>query len=494
MIEPISVDLDSLNLSTLSPMLIAIVGALVILCIDLFKKNLSKTLYIILSILFIFIDLGAVLGFAGDERGFFNVMLVDGISVLSQAIVLVASALFIPLALTTKRFHEFSYPEFFSLFLFMTAGFQFMVSSDNLILIFVGLETASLALYTLIAMHNREKAIEAAIKYFTMGALAAGLYTFGAMILYALTGSIELEQIATVLASKNFEPITFVTLAFVMMFAALAFKLSIVPFHTWTPDVYEGSNANLAGYMSVVPKLAGFVVAIRIFGMFIDNGAEFVQDILLLASVITLTVANISALVQKDVKRMLAFSSISHAGSILAAILVSSEQSISSIFLYWTLFLFTNLGAFTMLWISTPSKSCWESGSLDYPFEKFSGLIKTMPMAAIMMALFMLSLAGLPPFSIFWGKMYLIGSIINEGYVGLAIIMVLNSAVAGYYYLKLIVHMFLKEPNLEISDDASHIQHASTSLKVIIGFSATIIISSIFYVNPLLDIISIYIN
>ncbi len=154
--------------------------------IDLIKENLDKSLYVMLTILIIIIDLGSVVGFHGNEKGFFDLMLIDGLSILTQIIILVGSMLFIPLALTSKRFHEYSYPEFFALFLFMLAGLQFMTSSDNLILIFIGLETSSLALYTLIALHNRANSFEASVKYFTMGALAAGFFAMGSAILYGL--------------------------------------------------------------------------------------------------------------------------------------------------------------------------------------------------------------------------------------------------------------------------------------------------------------------
>lgn len=169
MLEPIKVSLESLNLITLAPMLIAIAGGLIILSIDLLKDGLHKSLYVMLTVLVLIIDFGSVVGLNINERGFFDVMLIDGISIVSQLLVIVTSIVFIPLALGSKRFHEYSYPEFFALFLFMVAGFQFMMASDNLILIFVGLETASLALYTLIALHNRSNSYEAAVKYFHHG-------------------------------------------------------------------------------------------------------------------------------------------------------------------------------------------------------------------------------------------------------------------------------------------------------------------------------------
>jgi len=191
--EPINIDFATLNLITLSPMVITLLGALAILCIDLIKSNLDKTLYVTLTVLTLFIALGATLSLNINERGLFDTILIDGVSILGQVLILAGSMLFIPLALTKRKFHDFSYPEYFSLFLFMVFGFQFMAASDNLILIFVGLETASLALYTLIAMHNTKLAHEAAIKYFTMGALAAGFFAMGAAAIYGVTGSVEMH-------------------------------------------------------------------------------------------------------------------------------------------------------------------------------------------------------------------------------------------------------------------------------------------------------------
>ena len=491
MLEPISVSVESLNLGTLAPMLVAIVGALGILIIDLIKKDLDKTLYVMLSVLVIFVDLGATIGQNVGDRGFFDVMLMDGIAILGQIIILVASMLFIPLALTSKRFHEFSYPEFFALFLFMVAGFQFMVATDNLILIFVGLETASLALYTLIALHNREKSFEAAIKYFVMGALAAGFYVMGAMIFYALSGSVELGKIAEVLEAGGFANLTILLVGVSFMIAALGFKLSMVPFHTWTPDVYEGASASLAGYMSVVPKIAGFVVAMRVFGFLIQSDVVWLRDVLYAAVVITMTLANIMALVQHDVKRMLAFSSISHAGFVMAAIMIGTTQANSALFLYWVLFLFTNLGAFAMLWVSRHKASIWHE-RYDHPYEKFSGMIQIKPVGAVIMALFMLSLAGVPPFSLFWGKLYVMSAAVNSDYIVLALIMAVNSAISAYYYLKLIVYMFLKDPSQ--NEGTIYEQNTSKPLQTIIGFSAFLTVFAVVLVNPLLEMISAYVQ
>ena len=490
MLEPISISIESLNITSLLPMAITVFGALSIICIDLMTKTLSRSFYTILTVLFILLSLSSVIGYAGESRGFFDVVLVDGISLMTQMIILVTSALFVPLALGGKRYQEFSMAEFYALFLFMITGFQFMVASDNLILIFIGLETASLALYTLIAMHNRKKAHEAAIKYFTMGALAAGFFVMSSLIFYTLTGSVEIHQIAEGLAARNFEPLVAILAGTVFMIAALGFKLSIVPFHTWTPDVYEGSSAALAGYMSVVPKIAGFVVAMRLFEMLIGSGVLWLENILYGAVVLTMTMGNVLALVQEDVKRMLAFSSIAHAGFVLSAILIGTTESNAGLFLYWVLFMFTNLGAFTMLWAMRHRKNLWDT-RYQHPFSKFSGMVKLMPTNAVIMGIFMFALAGMPPFSVFWGKLYLMSAAINSGFIILAVIMALNSAIAVYYYMKLIVYMFLKDPITE--DENIYTSNNSTVLKVIISFAVLVTSVSVVMVEPILEIITNYI-
>ncbi|HHS93505.1 MAG TPA: NADH-quinone oxidoreductase subunit NuoN [Campylobacterales bacterium] len=496
MLEPVNISLESLNLMTLVPMLIAVTGGLLILVTDLINDKLHKSLYVMLTILILLVDFGVVFGlnYGPAEKGFFDVILMDGVAVISQAIILVASILFIPLALTSKRFHEYSYPEFFALFLFMIAGFQFMVSSDNLILIFIGLETASLSLYTLIALHNRTNSFEAAIKYFTMGALAAAFFAMGSAVLYAISGSLELGQIALAIQDRMNE--TGLSIALLggagLLLTAFAFKLSLFPFHTWAPDVYEGASAPLAGYMSVVPKVAAFVVSMRIFEMFVELQIVWVQNMVIALAVITMTLANLMALVQKDVKRMLAYSSISHAGFVFVAIALATDKANTGVFLYYALFMFTNLGAFAMLWVSR-HKHRVHHERYDHPYEKFSGMIKIMPMGAVIMALFMLSLAGVPPFSVFWGKIYLMSATVDAGYLWLAVVMGLNSAIAAYYYLKLIVYMFLKEPGETVREETTY-YNVSKPLLTILGFAVIVTVASILLVNPLIEYFSMMVK
>ncbi len=487
MLEAFNISLEGLNFFSIMPMLIAIVGAIIILVVDLCIKDSNKQLYSILALLFLILDLGYIVFLNFDfSLAFFDLILIDGLSLLGQIILLTAAILFIPLTLNYNKFHEFEYPEYYALFLFLCAGLQFMMSSDHLIVIFLGLEVASLALYTLIAMHNRKTAFEAAIKYFTMGALSAGCFAYGAMLLYAATGHLDLSGIIGVLQQTDYEPFYLVLAGIAFFIVALGFKCSLVPFHTWTPDVYEGSNAFLAGFMSIAPKIAALIVSIRIFNFFI-NDILCVHYVFYALIVITMTLPNLVALTQKDVKRMLAYSSISHAGFAFSAILISNDMAYSALFLYWILFLFTNLGIFGMLWITRSKEQIWDT-RYDHTYEKFSGLIKLSPFMAVIMGLLMLSLAGIPPFSLFWGKIYLIGAALANDYLFLALVMAINSAIAAYYYLKLIVYMFLKEPIIQ--DGSIYLQNVTLPLKIIVGIALLGVCFSLFFVDKILWVIS----
>ena len=484
------IDWAQLNFASVLPVLITIVGALLILIIDLIKKP-TKLFNTIVSMVFVVLSLYSLITLNAGEVGFFELLQIDGLSVYSQIIILVASLMFIPLSLTSHRFHEFEYSEFYALFLFVIAGFQFMVSTSNLIMVFLGLEMSSLALYTLIAMHNRDRSTEAAIKYFTMGALGAGFFAFGSACFYGATGSVDFLNAFSNLDASGFQNSVLLILSLVFFLGAFGFKLSLVPFHTWTPDVYEGASAPLAGYMAIVPKLAAFVVAIRLFEYLGEIGIDWITVTLWIVAVATMTLGNIMALSQESVKRMLAFSAISHSGFGLVAILLATEQANAALLLYWTFYLFAVFGAFAMLWVSRHKHKVFHD-RYDHPFVKFSGMVYIMPVGAIMMGLFMISLAGVPPFGVFWGKLHLVMAALEQGYFWLAVLMVLNSAVAVYYYLKLVVYMFLTEP---VHNDRTIYKNNTTGVfKAIIFISGAVTALSIFLVNPLLNTIYGYLQ
>ncbi|WP_298977884.1 NADH-quinone oxidoreductase subunit N [uncultured Campylobacter sp.] len=540
-----------LNLASIAPMAILGGFALLMLAVSLFARTLSYKFYAVITILALALGFGLVFGYNSGIRGLFDVMLVDGIATLSMLIMLAGSIFFIFLSLGARSAHEYHTAEFFVLFLFVLVGYEFMVASENLMMILVGLETGSLALYTLIALHNRARSVEAALKYFIMGALGSGFFAFGAAMFFLSTGSMEISNIAQIAKSSNLQTNALLFAACSFMIVSIGFKLSLIPFHTWTPDVYEGASSAMAGFLSVVPKIAGFVVAIRLFEALQSIGVQWLNIVLYAVAVLTMSLANLMALVQRDVKRMLAFSSVSHAGFVLCAIVIGSTQANAALFTYWILYAVANLGAFAFIWCvrqrrarsfeSGPEfgaaglKLCCENSAsngqnfktepayarddglnfkaeadernfkledeagegnfkterfeknfkfdggergggikidrdaqarsradrpgaeiceqsskfaarFEHPFEKFDGLIRTHPLFALCAAIFMLSLAGIPPFSVFWGKMYLLSAAVNSGYFALAVIMAANSALALYYYLRLIVRMFLHEP------------------------------------------------
>lgn len=527
-----------LNLASIAPMAILGGFALLMLAVSLFARTLSYKFYAVITILALALGFGLVFGYNSGIRGLFDVMLVDGIATLSMLIMLAGSIFFIFLSLGARSAHEYHTAEFFVLFLFVLVGYEFMVASESLMMILVGLETGSLALYTLIALHNRTRSIEAALKYFIMGALGSGFFAFGAAMFFLSTGSMEISNIAQIAKSSNLQTSVLLFAACSFMIVSIGFKLSLIPFHTWTPDVYEGASSAMAGFMSVVPKIAGFVVAIRLFEALGSIGVQWLNIVLYAVAVATMSLANLMALVQRDVKRMLAFSSVSHAGFVLCAIVIGSTQANAALFTYWILYAVANLGAFAFIWCvrqrrarslnlkfktqspafsqnhepgsagelnlgangqisacaewsvkaseqnskaSGPNLKAIEPGAeaslfgtetcepgaeicaqsskfaarFEHPFEKFDGLIRTHPLFALCAAIFMLSLAGIPPFSVFWGKMYLLSAAVNSGYFALAVIMAVNSALALYYYLRLIVRMFLHEPREDAELDGS---------------------------------------
>ncbi len=548
-----------LNLASIAPMAILGGFALLMLAVSLFARTLSYKFYAVITILALALGFGLVFGYNSGIRGLFNVMLVDGIATLSMLIMLAGSIFFIWLSLGARSAHEYHTAEFFALFLFMIVGYEFMVASENLMMILVGLETGSLALYTLIALHNRARSIEAALKYFIMGALGSGFFAFGAAMFFLSTGSMEISNIAQIAKSSNLQTSVLLFAACSFMIVSIGFKLSLIPFHTWTPDVYEGASSAMAGFMSVVLKIAGFVVAIRLFEALGSIGMQWLNIVLYAVAVATMSLANLMALVQRDVKRMLAFSSVSHAGFVLCAIVIGSTQANAALFTYWILYAVANLGAFAFIWcvrqrrarslnlkfktrspalnlnangedegnfisnakpsfsqnheladsadelnlgVNGQNLACdeWSSKAskqnskeneqnfkeselsaeaipfgtetcepgaeicaqsskftarFEHPFEKFDGLIRTHPLFALCAAIFMLSLAGIPPFSVFWGKMYLLSAAVNSGHFALAVIMAVNSALALYYYLRLIVRMFLHEPREDAELDGS---------------------------------------
>lgn len=424
------IEFNIASLYAVSPSLALCFGALLILIVCAFAPGLDRRFYAPFSMVIVGVALAFSLFVTPSAESAFNDLFISSqTSQFASLIMLVGGFVFLPFCLGDDTSQK---GEFYALFLFMLAALILMASSLNLIMIFIALETSSLALYSLIALSGKRTSIEAGIKYFSMGALGAGLFVFGSAMLYLGSSSLDLRQIFNAVNSGINQP--FFALGAVFMMAGLGFKLSLVPFHTWVVDVYRGAFLSFAGFISVVPKVAASVVAMTVFGSLIQlNYFGVCLEILAIA---TMSVANIAALATQDMRKMLAYSSVSHAGFIMVAILIGGNGASWAMLAYWGLLLFANLGIFGLF-------ACLGiKGQIK--LEYFNGLFKQAPALALFIALFLLALVGVPPLSVFWGKMLIIFNAINEGYSHLAVIMLINSAIACVYYIRPILAMFAK--------------------------------------------------
>ncbi|WP_121020316.1 NADH-quinone oxidoreductase subunit NuoN [Helicobacter vulpis] len=435
-----SLTLQELSLPSVLPMLISALGGVYVLLLNVFKKTFSRNLNICLVLLCLGLDFVALFAPVNTTFSFSHLLEVDSISLLAQKLIVIASFLLMLLVWSKERFVEFQTPEFYGLYLFMVAGFQLMVSSDHLIVILLGLETASLSMCVLMALNHKDTGLEAGLKYFSMGVLASVFFSMGMMILYLLSGSLELSNMSF---TENFSPVLLCVFACVFLLGAIGFKVSLVPFHTWMPDIYEGNNPVFTAFISIVPKIAGLVVAWRVFSFFLATQIPFMQTLFYALVALTITLPNLLALLQKDAKRMMAYSSISHTGFALACVF---SGNVDTMFVYWLLFLLTNVGAFALFW-GVSSRADSTATRYDYPYARFNGLIKTQPLLALLGAIFMCSLAGIPPFSMFWGKVLILQNLLTQGNVFLCVVMVINSAIAAVYYLRLFVAMLFANPH-----------------------------------------------
>ncbi|AJC86885.1 NADH-quinone oxidoreductase subunit N [Campylobacter sp. RM16704] len=428
--------LEKLNFVLLFPLLCLIFWAIAMLLLSVWTK-FSRNFYIGVSVIALLSTLCFLLTYNGfvlnESHAFFGLFVSDNYAIFAQIVILVFSIFYLLIDKDEQKV------DFFALFLFMVASLILMVSSTNLIIIFLALEGSSLALYTLIAIRGTHNAISSSIKYFTLAAIGAGFFVFACAFVYLKTKSLDLDNL---LRSEYIsDPI--LLCSGVMFLVIVGIKLSIAPFHFWLKDVYCGVHTNFIAFISVVPKIAMIIVVLRIFSA-LGGGVKFEYIVAFLA-IFSMLAVSIVALIQKDVKKMLAYSSITHSSFVLAVIVssmnVSSQGdgtsyllSVFALFLYWISFAFANYGIFLIL-------SLFQKSS----FESFSGLFDQRPALSIMLAIFILCIAGIPPFGIFWGKILILASILNSGYYVLVFAIALSSMIMLYAYLKILIYIFFKQ-------------------------------------------------
>jgi len=371
-------------------------------------------------------------------RLFFGMFALDHFAVFFKVLFLIASGLTILLSLDYLERNDYRPGEYLALIMFATVGMMTMASGTNLATIYVGLELMALSTYILAGYFRREvKSHEAAAKYFVLGALSSGILLYGLSLVYGTTGTLDLAVLAGALKAGAVTTPTLVGVA--LLACGFLFKVAAVPFHVWTPDVYEGAPTPITAFMSVGPKAAAFAMFLRVFlwgfGPLDAQWRWLVGG----AAALTMIWGNVAALTQDNVKRMLAYSSIAHAGYALVGLVAGGPAGTQSVLFYMLVYTVTNLGAFGFV-ILLESR-----GFAGETVEDYAGLARKHPVAAFGMLLFMLSLGGIPPTAGFMGKLYLFAAAVNAGYVWLVVVAVLMSAVSLYYYFRIVLQMYLRD-------------------------------------------------
>jgi len=372
------------------------------------------------------------------EVAFGGMLAADAFGQFFSLLFLLVGGLTILISMPYVRRTGMDHGEYYALLLFSVLGMMLMAGSLNLVTIFLGLETLSIALYILAGfLRGQLKSNESALKYLLLGAFASGFLLYGIALVYGATGSTDLRMIAKVVASGKLASPMWFTIGAGLLIVGFGFKVASVPFHMWTPDVYEGAPTSVTAFMIAGTKAAAFAAFVRVLMTALPALAPDWSKVLWLLAVLSMTVGNVVAIAQSNIKRMLAYSSIAHAGYLLVALVAASRLGNASVLFYLVAYTFMNLGAFAV--VIALARRDGERTSI----EEYAGLGWKYPFLGAAMALFMFSLAGIPPTAGFMGKFYVFSAAIQANYVGLAIIGVLNSVISVYYYLRITVVMYM---------------------------------------------------
>jgi NADH-quinone oxidoreductase subunit N len=428
----------------LLPFMILVVWACVLLLADLFIPKKRKWLTALLAAFGLALTLGFTLSQLGRENTGFNEMVVlDGFSVFVNALLLLTGLLGVALAYGYVKRMGIERGEYYTLMLFSICGMMLMAQAADLITFFLALELLSLPLYVLSAFARpKEDSEESGLKYFLLGAFSSGFVLYGIALVYGATGSTALSGI--VAAASAGTPSLLLTIGAALILVGLGFKVAAVPFHMWTPDVYQGAPTAVTAFMAAGAKIAGFAALLRVFSTAFPSIAADLTPVLQAISALTMIVGNVIAIAQTDIKRMLAYSSIAHAGYILMAFVPYGNPEVAPVSIaaglfYLVAYAITNFGSWGVV-IALEQKEGKGLAISDY-----AGLGRKYPALAAAMTIFMLSLIGFPPTLGLVGKFYLFRAVLSGGYVGLAIIGVVTSLISAYYYLRVVVTMYMQE-------------------------------------------------
>jgi NADH-quinone oxidoreductase subunit N len=471
-------DLAQLWLS--APLLGVVLTGLVLLLLESFAGSRSRGYFMTLTLIGLFAALALEVlawreaGEGGSRMMFSGMLCADRFSILFGILFILNAGLTVMLARPYLREHRFEFGEFYSLVLFATSGMMMMAAATDLVTVFLGLETMSIAVYVLTGSWRRApKSSEGAVKYFLVGSFAAAILVYGIALVYGTTGFTNLQEIGRVASQASSQPLFIIGMLFVAI--AFAFKIAAVPFHMWAPDAYDGAPTPVTAFMAAGVKAAAFATLLRLFGVaFHTNdlafGASGWATIFGLLSVVTMTFGNLAALRQDNIKRMLAYSSIAHAGYLMLGVVASGfigADARGPVLYYLVAYTFTTLGAFGVVaWIG-------HRGDERLDIDSWAGLGSRNPAAALAMTIFMLSLGGVPPTGGFFAKFYLFRAALEkEGLLPLVIIAVLNSVVSIYYYLRVVTTMYFRE----VSREPQPLRSATMTAALLVATLATLAI------------------
>lgn len=440
--------LPEVNWSAVMPSVVLTVVGITVLCWDLWMKEQDRKYLAWLSL--VGVAGAAFISYAlweRNESAFNGMLALDAYALFFNQIICLATGMTILMSRNYIENNEIPAGEYYALLLFAAVGMMLMAAATDLIVIFLGLETMSMAVYVLAGIRRQSvKANEAALKYFLLGAFASGFFLYGVALVYGATGSVKLGEVATYisthLSGEQSSPLLLAGMALLMV--GFGFKVAAAPFHAWTPDVYEGAPTTITAFMAVGVKAAAFASFARVFLLSFGEIQGQWQWILWVVAVITMTVGNLTALVQDNIKRMLAYSSIAHAGYLLVAMVAGSELGGAALMYYLVAYGLMNLGAFAVV------VAVGKKGEPNEEFNDYAGLGFRYPALAMMMTIFMLSLTGIPPLVGFTGKFYVFSAAVKAGYIWLAVIGVLNSVVSAYYYIRVVVTMYMQEGEKQV--------------------------------------------
>ena len=457
------------DVSLILPEVFVLSMAMIVLMTDLFIKPSSRWIIFALSQLTLLG--GAYLTsqhFNHETQFVFSNMFVrDGLADLLKMMSYMGTSLIFFYSRSYMKDRDLYRGEYFSLVLFALLGMMIMISSHNMLLVYMGLELLSLCLYSLTALdRDNQKATESAIKYFVLGALASGLLLYGMSMIYGATSSLDLSVIAASLLNHPMDHAILV-LGLVFVVAGLAFKLGAVPFQMWVPDVYEGSPSSIAMLISSVPKLAAFAITLRLLGDGLQSMMVDWKQMMLIMAILSISIGNITAIAQTNIKRMYAYSTISHIGFILFGLMSGSLNGYASSLFYVVSYMFMTLVSFAVLMMmSSKNFDC-------QTLEDFKGLNKRNPWYAFLMLITMLSMAGIPPTIGFYAKFMVLQAALDAGFAGFVVYAVLMALVGMFYYMRIVKLMYFDEPklknNIEVPIDMQWILSTNALALLVIG-------------------------